>query len=70
MLSEGRHHETPNRAKRPLVAAAFFGSALSPNLVVPPANADVFSFNTGNVTDSLIDPSPRPSPRKSGEREK
>ena len=51
-------------------SGSLFGSALSPNLVGPPANADVFSFNTGNVTDSRIDPSPRPSPRKSGEREK
>jgi hypothetical protein len=38
----------------PLVAAAaFFGCALSASLVVPPANADVFSFNTGAVTNSM-----------------
>ena len=37
----------------PLVAAAFFGSALSTSLVVPPANADTFSFNTGIVTNAM-----------------
>ena len=37
----------------PLVAAAFFGSALSASLVVHSANADVFSFNTGIVTNAI-----------------
>jgi hypothetical protein len=38
----------------PLVAAAaFFGSALSASLVVHSANADIFSFNTGPVTNSM-----------------
>jgi hypothetical protein len=37
----------------PLVAAAIFGSALSSSLVVPSANAVTFSFNTGNVTNSM-----------------
>src|SRR5215470_13122360 len=36
-----------------LAAAAFFGSALSASLVVHSANADVFSFNTGAVTNSM-----------------
>jgi hypothetical protein len=36
----------------PLVAAAFFGSALSVGLVVPAANADTFLFSTG-VTNSM-----------------
>jgi hypothetical protein len=37
----------------PLVAVAFFGSALSTSFVVPPANATTFSFNTGAVTNSM-----------------
>jgi hypothetical protein len=40
--------------RAPLVAAAaFFGCALSTSLAVPPANADIFSFNTGAVTNSM-----------------
>ena len=39
--------------KLPLVVAAFFGSAQSTSLVVLPANADIFSFNTGAVTNSM-----------------
>ena len=39
--------------RAPLVAAAFFGSALSISPVVLPANADIFSFNTGIVTNAI-----------------
>ena len=39
--------------RAPLVAATFFGFALSTSLVVPVANASTFSFNTGPVTNAM-----------------
>jgi hypothetical protein len=36
-----------------LAATAFFGSALSTSVAVHSANADIFSFNTGAVTNSM-----------------
>jgi hypothetical protein len=48
----------------PLIAAAFFGCALSASLVVPSANADTFSFNTGAVTNSMAAASRPDSPGK------
>jgi hypothetical protein len=47
-----------------LVAAAFFGFALSASLVAPPAIADTFSFNTGTVTNAMASASRPDSPGK------